>query len=668
MLRTEAMLALGLYESSFVDKALEILRTTGSLKELSLAKYFKGRIQFALGELLDAQESLIETYAYTKRLGDSPGIARTTNLLSGIAYQRADYELFQRYSQIALKAYEEIGDNKYPVIVNFNLALCDIRQGRLKSAKQRLFSLKCHVESLKDSHKYNFFHLNALVSCLLNEFKNSEEFLRLVQELPEDLIRERCRHYEISGYVYMLQGDYAKAKKLLLQGIELANTMVEPVKALYSQIYRLLGDVHILTKEWKTAEKYANDALKVAVEINERLEIAACYRILAQVHNHSKDSDAAREYYKKSIDLFNLIDARYELAVTRYLAASSGLYNDGERQALLYLAREYFVSEDVNHYVEKVDKELQKLSTPVHKVVPSANGAPVIVAASPKMKKIVALAEQVAASEMTVLLTGATGTGKDLLARHIHHYSGRTGEFVSINSAAIPHDMIESELFGYKRGAFTGAVEDRPGLFEQAENGTFYLNEIADATLAFQAKLLVVLETRQIRRLGENKMRPVSFRLIAATNHDLLERIRENKFRADLYHRLKQIPLHLPSLSERPEDIELLTGHFLKSLGCIESTAEIGKALAECSWPGNVRELEAEIRQLWLVAKGSIAKMSELLSSNGDESERDRLVEALNATDWNRRETARKLNMNEATVRYRIKKFGILEPELNQPF
>ncbi len=666
LLRTEAMLALGDYSSHFVDKALNILKPTDNLKAFALAKYFKARIQVIAGELVDAQENLTEAYVYYKRQDDLRGMGRIANEQALISASQSDFISFRRYAEMSLDCYRRNGNSEQVGMVLSNVAISEALRGCFNSAQSYLTEIQnAFLQHLNVSYKYNFYHFGAILFSQRNLNGHALKMLEMAEALPKELTRERCRHYEISGYVHMLCGDYAKAKKLLLQGIELANTMVEPVKALYSQIYRLLGDLHVLTDEWKTAEKYADDALKIAVEINERLEIAACYRIIAQVAQHHGDENKARENFKEAIDLFNKIDARYELAVTRYLAAASKLYSEGERNAMLYLAREYFVSEDVHHYAEKVDKELKKVPFHIPKVAHSGNGCPKIVAVSPKMKKIVALAEHVANSEMTVLLTGATGTGKDLLARYIHHCNGRTGEFVSVNSAAIPHEMIESELFGYKKGAFTGAADERPGLFEQAEGGTFYLNEIADATLSFQAKLLEVLETRQVRRLGENKMRPVSFRLIAATNHDLVERIRENKFRADLYHRLKQIPIHLPSLSERLEDIAPMVEQFLKSLGCTGSTAEIGGLLAKCPWPGNVRELQLEVSHLWLMSGGNLEKMAELMFSTDDESERKQLMSALDATGWNRRETARQLNISEATVRYRMKKFGILEPVLS---
>ncbi|MEW5995294.1 MAG: sigma 54-interacting transcriptional regulator, partial [Candidatus Zixiibacteriota bacterium] len=342
------------------------------------------------------------------------------------------------------------------------------------------------------------------------------------------------------------------------------------------------------------------------------------------------------------------------------------LYQNGERMAMLYLAREYFESEEIKHYIEKIDAALQRAQPPRRSVAASGQAPPVIIAASSPMRKALSLAEHVAESEMTVLLTGATGAGKDLLARYIHYCSGRTGEFVSINAAAIPDPMVESELFGSARGAFTGS-RDRRGLIEQAENGTLYLNEISDASPELQAKLLEVLETRQVRRLGENKTRTINFRLIAASNQDLQQRMRDNQFRPDLYHRLNEIPIHLAPLEERAGDIPALVEYFLTSNGLAPTDGDsvkverLGGILSARRWPGNVRQLKAEVQRLWVTSPGDIGRMIAQAEHEGDGAEGAALLEALERTGWNRREAARELGVSEATVRRWITKHHLAE-------
>jgi transcriptional regulator with PAS, ATPase and Fis domain len=233
-----------------------------------------------------------------------------------------------------------------------------------------------------------------------------------------------------------------------------------------------------------------------------------------------------------------------------------------------------------------------------------------------------------------------------------------------VNVAAIPAEMIESELFGHSRGAFTGARTDKPGLMQLADQGTLFLNEIGEATLELQAKLLQVLETRRLRRLGETNERPVNFRLIAATNVDLAERIRDGKFRSDLYHRLNQAPITLPPLSERPEDIAALVPHFLKQEGHSLETGngeltELTKLLGWRSWPGNVRQLASVVKQLWVATDGDLSRMVELVAEeNRDLDEVDDLFSVLAECGGNQRKAARLLRISEGTLRYRLRKRG----------
>ena len=502
------------------------------------------------------------------------------------------------------------------------------------------------------------------LATLKAEFTSARNYFRRVDEseLAEGS-REQVLYYEYLGQLELAADRHHQAGQLLKKALAHIGDRANDET---SQVNRLLADLYVAKKRPEQAEKYARIGLAVAEKINERIEIAACYRVLAQIEQHRGHDDEARKQYRAAIDLFNLIGARYELAVTRYLAGISGLHGEGERTALLYLAREYFEAEEVRHYVEKVDAALR--SEPLPARGNRSAGTPVIVCRSGAMKRIVMLAEHVAQSDMAILLTGDTGTGKDLLARYIHEMSGRTGKFVTVNMAAIPTEMCEAELFGHSRGAFTGAQKERSGLIEQAHGGTLYLNEIGDAGPEVQKKLLEVLETRRVRRLGENESRAVSFRVIAATNRDVEADIRENRFRLDLYHRLHEIPIHLPPLRERGEDIAALTEYFVSeetgtgaTNGGAAALERLAAVLGRRRWSGNVRQLRAEIRRLALTCGRDIEAMADLASREEPEQERDELLATLEACDWNRREAARLIGVSEATVRRRIARYELEE-------
>lgn len=244
----------------------------------------------------------------------------------------------------------------------------------------------------------------------------------------------------------------------------------------------------------------------------------------------------------------------------------------------------------------------------------------VLIGNSKPMQQLFAVIKRIAPTENTVLLTGATGTGKELVARAIHEQSGRRGPFVGINCSTLPDTLVEAELFGHERGSFTGADERRPGLFEVASGGTLLLDEIDALSLPAQAKLLRVLQERSVRRVGGRVRIAVDVRVISSSNADLAKAVAAGTFRADLYYRLRVLPLHLPELCKREGDIELLVAHFLER--CAQRTEEPPRqftseamtALARYPWPGNVRELENTVEYALVIGQGDCLTIDDLPS------------------------------------------------------
>jgi len=227
-----------------------------------------------------------------------------------------------------------------------------------------------------------------------------------------------------------------------------------------------------------------------------------------------------------------------------------------------------------------------------------------IIGKSPKMQEIFSIVQRIAKTTSTVLISGESGTGKELIARAIHYNSGRRGKFVSINCGALPETLLESELFGHERGAFTGAIREKRGLFHEAERGTIFLDEIGETSTAMQIKLLRVLQDRVVRRVGSTVEAAVDVRVIAATNRDLADSIQKGTFREDLFYRINVIPIALPPLRQRREDIPLLVEHFItKFCNNIEIahkkiSADAMRAIEKYHWPGNVRELENVVERM----------------------------------------------------------------------
>jgi two-component system, NtrC family, response regulator AtoC len=311
-----------------------------------------------------------------------------------------------------------------------------------------------------------------------------------------------------------------------------------------------------------------------------------------------------------------------------------------------------------------------------------------IVAKAPAMIRALELATKVARHPSSVLITGESGTGKELIAHLIHEESDRLGgSFVPVNCGAIPENLLESELFGYVKGAFSGADRDKPGLFEVASGGTLFLDEIGEMPATLQVKLLRVLQDGQVRRLGDTRLRDVDARIIAATNKELLEEIRTGTFRQDLYYRICVIPIHLTPLRQRKEEIPLLVHHFVAdfnrklglSIGGVEPDAM--RLLLEYSWPGNIRELQNTIERAMVLADGGRIGVNDVPShiahpvtpmdgvgladdelsvkKHGALLERRLIRTALERTGGNKTRAAELLELSSRALLYKIREYGL---------
>jgi formate hydrogenlyase transcriptional activator len=308
-----------------------------------------------------------------------------------------------------------------------------------------------------------------------------------------------------------------------------------------------------------------------------------------------------------------------------------------------------------------------------------------LVGRSPAMQEIYRVLARLMQTDLTVMISGESGTGKELVARALHDYGKRrNGPFVAVNMAAIPRDLIESELFGHERGAFTGAWTQTTGRFQMADQGTLFLDEVGDLPLELQPKLLRILQEQEFERLGSSRTIRVDVRIVAATNVDLAQMVRERKFRADLYYRLNVFPITLPPLRERRDDIASLVWHFVrtfadrmgKEIGVIPD--EVMDILKCYEWPGNIRELQNFIERSVILSSGAVLRPPlgdlKVFTRNAEpssvrtlaEAERDHIVEAIRQAGGivgGRRGAAANLGMARTTLLYRMRKLGIGQPE-----
>ena len=313
-----------------------------------------------------------------------------------------------------------------------------------------------------------------------------------------------------------------------------------------------------------------------------------------------------------------------------------------------------------------------------------------LVGESEAMQNVFKLVLKIARSSTTVLIRGESGTGKELIARSIHHRSRRAGSnFFDINCAAIPETLLESELFGYERGAFTGADRRKIGLFEAASGSTLFLDEIGDLSLPLQGKILRALQEKEIRRLGGNESIPVDVRVLAATNRDLEEMMKAGTFREDLYYRLNILPIVLPPLRERREEIPIIADRFVRRIAAEHGKPISGidpetlRVLLRYDWPGNVRELESILERAVLLTDNESIRPDDLPSQLAqartpaevigveippegidiEQVERSLLLQAMQKSDWVIARAAKLLRLTYRTMQYRLEKFGIRKPE-----
>ncbi|HON94217.1 MAG TPA: sigma-54 dependent transcriptional regulator [Deltaproteobacteria bacterium] len=315
-----------------------------------------------------------------------------------------------------------------------------------------------------------------------------------------------------------------------------------------------------------------------------------------------------------------------------------------------------------------------------------------IIGVSSALKKVLKMVEKVAKADSTLLITGETGVGKGLIAGAIHHNSGRSANnFVQVNCAALPQNILESELFGHEKGAFTGAVRTRIGRVEQANMGTIFLDEIGDMDIGLQSKILRVLEDREFERVGGERTIKVDVRVITATNQDLYTLVERNRFREDLFYRINVVNIHIPPIRQRKEDIEPLVTYFIRKYCREFNKPQMGidpqalQSIVDYDWPGNVREIRNCIERAVLLADGELVKPQDISilhaspaqgqpatpDDDGDHkksmsslalSEREMILDALRKNDWIQKEAASMLGISKRVIHYKIRKYGITHP------
>ncbi|MFL5428086.1 MAG: sigma-54-dependent transcriptional regulator [Myxococcales bacterium] len=387
----------------------------------------------------------------------------------------------------------------------------------------------------------------------------------------------------------------------------------------------------------------------------------------------------AKDFVTKPVDLAEVVARVSNMLEVRLLHLETRkLYDQviADRAAQQALERALQVAAEA---AEAAEREHQRALAQAAQAAEEPLG---IVAKSPAMRKLMDLARRIAQVDSTVLITGESGSGKERIARLIHDHSTRSAEpFIAVNCGAISDTLLESELFGHARGAFTGATRDRPGLFEAANAGTLFLDEVGDVSPGMQVKLLRALQEREIRRVGENETRPVDVRILAATNRDLVSGVASGAFRQDLYYRLNVVELRVPALRERRDDIlplarVLLSAAALRMKRKIAGISpEAADQLLRCAWPGNVRELQNAMERAVALARRSSVELEDLpdevrqaavvptVTGSArplEQIEKEHIIAMLELNGGNQTHTAEQLQIGSATLYRKLKSYGLI--------
>jgi len=713
------------------QRAFEILRNTKENKRVAQVQHIMGIIYAHLGDLKNAELQFIDTASTYRRIDDQKGVIDTYNELARICFMRSDFHRAIEYINDALPYCDRIKDERMKAQLKGNLGTTYMIKDKWQQAKKNLLaSLELNTKHRDQINICRSLLSLGYVSVLFREFSKAEGYLKKAYRIiyENSFVRELGIYHEYSGELASFRDEFEEAEKHYLKAIQIGEK-IAPRSAIISQAYRLLAELYTERGELEKGLTTSEKSLVVSKSIGERLEEALAYRTLGRLYSQNGHSVEVKENFAQATRILEEIGVKFELARTYLDMGKSGSFDFYEKMkflgraedlasqldspyhlakikfafALLFFknkeyenasnfldkAKEIFRQSNERMDLEKVselEKQIQAVFPPAEsskESSPKISFTDIITQNEPMLEMLENI-QRVKDSDITILLEGETGTGKDLLAKAIHFTGIRKNKkFVVVNCAALPETLFESELFGHKKGTFTGASSNKKGLLDEADGGTLYLDEIAEVPLPIQVKLLRSIEEKEITKLGEVKPRKVDFRVIAATNRNLERLVEEGKFRNDLFYRLSVIKFKLSPLRERTEDIPLLVEHFIKKYAlnggaqaCMLDP-KIMKLFLNYKWPGNIRELENDLKSLLAFVKDEDKIPFKLLADSLDkfnngksnnhtsllsqlaEYEKEQIEKALAKSNWVKTKAARLLNIDEALLRYKVKKYNI---------
>ena len=642
-----------------------------------------------LGEAKEAERAFRDAESIFRRNDCLEGQSRALNLLAGLFYRQHEHKNALSALMDAITIARRLGDRKKLAFMLGNIGRIHTFIGNLADAKKHLKLNLDLSRELGDAAEEARAGI-ALGYVLLQEGEYQEaealltSSLRQVRALSNRRNEAICLSY--LGELHYRTNSLPEAEDALRSALDIAGEFGSTT-SLTGRIMRHLAQVKMMSGQKVQARRMASKAMTVAREIGDKVEIGAALKIKAGLAALDGRDDEARQLFVEALSTLDEAGVRLEKADAQVAAGRSGLFSTRQSMTYLFRAEELFSRNKVSGRLREIEKEISEIEsrqTPRAGTKGAVNieGGVDFITACPEIATFKDQLAAIGRADLPVLLTGETGVGKDHLARYFHSIVRPSTPYVAINCASVPGTLLESELFGYHRGAFTGADSQKKGLLLAANGGVLLLDEIGDMPIDLQTKLLGVLESRTVTPLGSIHEVEFDVKLVAATNKDLETMVEAGSFRRDLYYRLSGMTFHMPPLRERKEDVPLLLKHFMNRNGLLEGNQpvpeEILRRFVEYDWPGNTRELANKVKRLEvmkdMVADGDLVELSNAvfgadmpeqagsLFDRVEQFERQLLLEALVTAGGNKSAAARILGIHEATVRTKLKRYGISLP------
>ncbi|HET7226145.1 MAG TPA: sigma 54-interacting transcriptional regulator [Candidatus Eisenbacteria bacterium] len=584
-------------------------------------------------------------------------------------------------------------------------AIADLKRGLLDRASETATTCLQEALQLKNDNQSAYSHiLQAIVAIHRGDYAKARRTLEhAISPSVASGHKSSLLAIEFLGDVELGSGDITRAMELYGECLTAVSSLSR-YRDINAELRRRRSDCHLALNEAEYAHSEALVGLELSRKLGDRYEEAATYRVLAMSAAALGRNDEARQWFEQGFAYYDDIETPYEwgrlwMAYGDWLSGPQAADADSPAALRAYMsARDLFERMGALGKLAEVNARIDRLTQP--------GGSPALELVTPAQTRrrrrptadverrstwaldnfgivtryvgVLDLLEEVekfAPTDSPILILGESGTGKELVARGVHRLSGRRGQFIAINCAAMPREIIESELFGHVAGSFTGASKDRSGLLEDCEHGTVFLDEIGEMALDLQARLLRFLESGEVRRVGSSRNRTLDTRVVAATNRDRMSLEHGDRFRADLYYRLAHAVVTLPPVRRRGEDVELLIHHFMEE-ACrrekkqVRLTERAVDRMVAYAWPGNVRQMRSVIRRAVILARpdGEIdlealqlddPRFPATLSEELEHAERQRLIEALRHANGSRTLAAKALGIPRTTLLNKMKRFGI---------